>query len=135
LIFYLKNRCLVLWYYFTPDECRSFWLMVSADLSSHAFQLGGKLPEPGRAQVRATEQFDGTAPGAFARAETRDDQHQTRSLSSRKRDQRGTAQLEIRDHAITSAKHPMSHLAEVSRKSLIYLGFLAPAVGIEPTTN
>lgn len=35
----------------------------------------------------------------------------------------------------TNAKHPLSHLAEVSRKSLIYLGILAPAVGIEPTTN
>jgi hypothetical protein len=118
----------MLGYYFTPNECRSIRLMLPADLSGRAIQLGGKLPEPG-SQVRATEQLDGSAPGALAQAETQDDEHQTRRLSPRTRDQRGAGQLEIRDHAPTSAKHPMIHLAEVSRKSLIYLGFLAPAVG------
>ena len=34
-----------------------------------------------------------------------------------------------------NANQALMHLAEVSRKSLIYLGILAPAVGIEPTTN
>ena len=39
-------------------------------------------------------------------------------------------QLQTAYYALTNAKHPLSHLAEVSRKSLIYLGNLAPAVGI-----
>ena len=35
----------------------------------------------------------------------------------------------------TSTKFPKDHLFQVANKILIYFGFLAPAVGIEPTTN
>lgn len=44
-------------------------------------------------------------------------------------------QLQTACYVPTNDKHPMIHLAAVSRKSLIYLGILAPAVGIEPATN
>lgn len=40
-----------------------------------------------------------------------------------------SCQCRIARYALTNAKRSLLHLAEVSRKSLIYWGVMAPAVG------